>query len=130
MPRPSPLKGRVTKTTSMRLPVGLLEAMDDLIDLGLYKTKNQILTEALEMLYSNLALAMELRYLAEKRARDLYQGEEEIPASAVLEAMGQILKEREDLRRDPLMDAISKVLAKDPEKAYQVSQKLKEALKK
>ena len=132
MPRPSPFKGKPTKTTSMRLPVDLLDAMNDLIDLSIYKNKNQIVAEALENLYYELAMAIELRYLAQKRAMKSGKSPEDISQADILQAMGQILQERaEDFeKRDPFMEAVGKVLAKDPEKAHDVARKLMEVLKK
>jgi len=132
MPRPSPFKGKETRTTSMRLPVDLLDVMEDLINLGIYKSKNQIVAEALENLYYELAMAIELRYLAQKRALESGKDPEDLTYADVLRAMGEILQERaEDFeKREPFMEAVGKVLAKDPEKAHEVAKKMMEALKK
>jgi len=132
MPRPSPFKGKETRTTSMRLPVDLLDVMDDLIDLGIYKSKNQIVAEALENLYYELAMAIELRYLAQKRALESGKDSENLTYADVLKAMGEILQERAEdfVKREPFMEAVGKVLAKDPEKAHEVAKKMMEALKK
>jgi len=132
MPRPSPFKGKETRTTSMRLPADLLDVMEDLIDLGIYKSKNQIVAEALENLYYELAMAIELRYLAQKRALESGKNPENLTYADVLKTMGEILHERaEDFeKREPFMEAVGKVLAKDPEKAHEVAKKIMEALKK
>ncbi len=132
MPRPSPFKGKETRTTSMRLPVDLLELMEDLIDLGIYKSKNQIVAEALENLYYELAMAIELRYLAQKRAIENGKTPDKVTYADILQAMGQVLQERaEDFeKRDPFMEAVGKVLAKDPEKAHKVAKRIMEVLKK
>jgi Arc/MetJ-type ribon-helix-helix transcriptional regulator len=132
MPRPSPFKGKETRTTSMRLPVDLLDVMEDLIDLGIYKSKNQIVAEALENLYYELAMAIELRYLAQKRALESGKDPENLTYADVLKAMGEILQEQADdfVKREPFIEAVGKVLAKDPEKAHEVAKKMMEALKK
>lgn len=133
MPRPSTFGDAETRVLTTRLPVKLLEAMDELIALGLYKSKNQIIAEAVEDLFSSLALAIEVRYLAQKRAKEIGKKENEIPASALLKAMGEILQEHAEefeKRDNKLLEVIGKVMSQDPEKAYEVALKLKEVVQK
>jgi Arc/MetJ-type ribon-helix-helix transcriptional regulator len=126
-----PKSSREFKMTTVRLPVEFFSIMDQLVDLGLYRSKNQIFVEALEDLFYNIALGIELRYLAEKKAKELGI-EGKISPAVLLQVMGEIMKERaEDFTKpDPTMDKLGQIIKLDPEKAYQTALKIKEVLKK
>ncbi|WP_167729636.1 hypothetical protein [Thermococcus sp. 9N3] len=115
----------------MKLPVDLLDVMDDLISLGLYRSKNQIVAEAVKDLYYRLAMAIELRYLAQKKAIESGKDPKDITHADILKAMGEILQERKEEfeDREPFLEAIGKVMALNPEKAHEVAKKMLEALK-
>lgn len=117
------------KVTSLRLPEDVLEVLQELVDAGLYKTRGEIMTTALENFLYDLAIAIELRYLAEKKAREAGQ---EVNSAILLQAIGQLMQERaEELSKPaPGLANLGKIVELDPDKAYSLAIKIREVLKK
>lgn len=117
------------KVTSLRLPEDVLDVLQALVDSGLYKTKGEIMTTALKNLLYDLMIAIELRYLAEKKAREAGQ---EINSAILLQAIGQLMQERaEELSKPaPGLANLGKIVELDPEEAYSLAIKIREVLKK
>ena len=119
------------RITTLRLPRNLLDVMDELVETGVYPSKNQMIKEALEQLLRNLAISLEARYLAEQEARG--NSNKKSPDSTVIfQTMGEILKKKEEeiSKSNPAITRIGSIIEMDSVRAHQLSRKIQEVIKK
>jgi len=119
------------RITTLRLPKNILDVMDELVEAGVYPSKNQMIKEALEQLLRNLAISLEARYLAEQEARG--NSNKKSPDSTVIfQTMGEILKKKEEeiSKSNPAITRIGSIIEMDSVRAHQLSRKIQEVIKK
>lgn len=119
------------RITTLRLPKNLLDVMDELVEAGVYPSKNQMVKEALEQLLRDIAISLEARYLAEQKARD--NSNKKSPDSTVIfQTMGEILKKKEEeiSKSNPAITRIGSIIEMDSVRAHQLSRRIQEVIKK
>lgn len=60
-----------TEVISIRLPKSMIEAIDRAVDLGIAKTRNDLIKESLEEYLKTLSFAISLRVTAKKNAKSI-----------------------------------------------------------
>lgn len=126
-----PNQKKENRVTTLRLPKDLLDLMDELVKAGIYPSKNQMIKEALERLLKNLAISLEVRYLAEQELKK--SANEKSPnTTMIFQTMGKLLKEKEEelSKSNPAMTRIGTIIEMDPTQAYHLSRRILEVIEK